>query len=175
MNQLGFRLHNKEDIMNNLVLIAAIGENNELGMNNKLIWYLPGDLKFFKEQTMNKNIVMGINTFKSLPKLLPGRKHIVLTHQDIDLGEEVKIFHDRNELLDYIQNINDEVFVIGGAQIYHQFIDEANKLVLTEVSASEPNADVYFPNFNKKEWNVTEVATNEDKGVKYKHLIYERK
>ena len=161
--------------MDNLVLIAAIGENNELGKDNKLIWYLPGDLKFFKEQTMNKNIVMGINTFKSLPRLLPGRKHIVLTHQDINLGEEVIIFHNREELLDYIKNINDEVYVIGGAQIYKQFIDEANKLVLTEVLASEPTADVYFPKFDKNEWNVEEVASKEDNGIKYKHLIYERK
>lgn len=161
--------------MDNLALIAAIGENNELGKDNKLIWYLPGDLKFFKEQTMNKNIVMGINTFKSLPRLLPGRKHIVLTHQDIDLGEEVLIFHNREELLDYIKNIKDEVFVIGGAQIYKQFIDEANKLVLTEILASEPSADVYFPDFDKNEWNALEVASKEDNGIKYKHLIYERK
>lgn len=175
MGQLGFQLRNRRVIMDNLVLIAAIGENNELGMNNKLIWYLPGDLKFFKEQTMNKSIVMGMNTFKSLPRLLPGRKHIVLTHQDIDLGEEVSIFHDRDDLLDYIKKINDEVFVIGGAQIYNQFIGEANKLVLTEVLASEPNADVYFPTFDKNEWNVEEVAEKEDNGIKYKHLIYERK
>lgn len=161
--------------MDNLALIAAIGKNNELGMDNKLIWYLPNDLKFFKQQTMNKHIVMGMNTFKSLPRVLPGRTHLVLTHQDIDLGEGVLIFHNREELLEYISKINDEVFVIGGAQIYKQFIDEANKLVLTEVEKSEPKADVYFPLFDKNDWNCEVVANHEDNGIKYKHLIYERK
>lgn len=66
--------------MDNLSIIAAIGKNNELGIDSKLIWYLPNDLKFFKEQTMHKHIVMGMNTFKSLPKVLPGRTHLVLTH-----------------------------------------------------------------------------------------------
>ena len=66
--------------MKDLIIIAAIGKNNELGLNNNLIWHLPGDMKFFKENTMNKNIVMGLNTFKSLPGLLKNRHHIVVTH-----------------------------------------------------------------------------------------------
>ena len=70
--------------MKDLIIIAAIGKNNELGLNNNLIWHLPGDLKFFKENTINKSIVMGLNTFKSLPNLLKNRNHIVITHQNID-------------------------------------------------------------------------------------------
>ncbi|MEI3530292.1 MAG: dihydrofolate reductase [Bacilli bacterium] len=161
--------------MDNLSLIAAIGKNNELGMDNKLIWHLPNDLKFFKTQTMHKHIVMGMNTFKSLPKILPGRTHLVLTHSDVNLGYGVLAFHNRQDLLEYIAQINDEVFVIGGAQIYRQFFDEANKLVLTEVDKSEPKADVYFPSFDKADWNCTEIARHEDNGIKYKHLIYKRR
>ena len=66
--------------MNNLILIGAIGKNGELGKNNELIWYIPDDMKFFKETTINHTVVMGYNTFISLPKLLVQRKHIVLTH-----------------------------------------------------------------------------------------------
>ncbi|MGM9878864.1 MAG: dihydrofolate reductase [Bacilli bacterium] len=161
--------------MNNIVLIAATCKNNELGMNNKLIWYLPSDLKFFKEQTLNKHIVMGINTFKSLPKLLPSRKHIVLTHQNIDLGKDVTIFHNKDELLKYIENIKDEVFIIGGAQIYNQFINDANKLILTEIEKEEKNADAYFPYFDKTDYSCKEIVNNIENNIKYKHLIYERK
>lgn len=161
--------------MKNIILIAAIGKNNELGMNNKLIWYLPNDLKFFKKQTINKHIVMGINTFKSLPKLLPSRKHIVLTHQNIDLGENVQVFHSKKELLEYIKNINEEVFIIGGAQVYKQFIEEADKLILTEIDKEEKNADAYFPSFDKTKWNCQEIDNKEENNIKYKHLIYERK
>lgn len=161
--------------MDNLVLIAAIGKNNELGMDNKLIWHLPNDLKFFKVQTMHKHIVMGMNTFKSVPKVLPGRTYLVLTHNDVNLGDGVLVFHHRQDLLEYIAQINDEVFVIGGAQIYRQFFDEANKLVLTEVDKSEPKADVYFPSFDKSNWNCTEIARHEDNGIRYKHLIYKRR
>ncbi len=72
-------------------IIAAIGKNNELGKDNKLIWYLPNDLKFFKNTTMNKKIIMGSNTFKSLGRLLPNREHIVLSSKN-DYPSEVKCF-----------------------------------------------------------------------------------
>ena len=98
-----------------------------------------------------------------------------MTHSDVNLGDGVLAFHNRQDLLEYIAQINDEVFVIGGAQIYRQFFDEANKLVLTEVDKSEPKADVYFPSFDKADWNCTEIARHEDNGIKYKHLIYKRR
>ena len=161
--------------MNNIVIIAAIVKNNELGMNNKLIWHLSNDLKFFKQQTMGKYIVMGMNTFKSLPKLLPGRIHLVLTHQNIDLGEEVKVFNSYDEIIKYIYQIKEDVFIIGGEQIYRLFIDEADKLILTEIDAEEKNADAYFPQFNRNLYDVTLIDEQEDSNIKYKHLVYERK
>ena len=78
--------------MKDLIIIAAIGKNNELGLNNNLIWHLPGDMKFFKETTINKNIVMGFNTFKSLPNLLKDRHHIVLTHKNIENNNIEKLY-----------------------------------------------------------------------------------
>ena len=160
----------------NLVLIAAIGKNNELGKDNKLIWYLPNDLKFFKEKTTNHPIVMGYNTFKSFPKLLPNRKHIVLTHHDeIEFPEEVLVFHDKEKLLEHLSQIDDEVFIIGGASIYKQFLDDANRMLLTHIDKEEKEADAYFPKFQEKDWEISEIKANEDNGIKYKHLEYRRK
>lgn len=91
------------------------------------------------------------------------------------MGEGVLVFHNRQQLLKYIAQINNEVFIIGGAQIYKQFIDEANKLVLTEVDKVEPKADVYFPLFDKNDWTCEEIARHEDNSINYKHLIYKRR
>ena len=160
--------------MNNITMIAAIGKNNELGKDNNLIWKLKEDMHFFKENTIGKPIVMGINTFNSLPKLLPHRKHIVLTHQNLKI-DNVLIYHDMNELLNYINSKNEEIMIIGGASIYKLFLDYANKLLLTEIDDEEKNADVYFPNFNKNEWNYNIIKEVEEDNIKYKHVRYLRK
>lgn len=159
--------------MKDLVIIAAIGENNELGLNNDLIWHLPGDLKFFKQQTMNKNIVMGINTFKSLPKLLPGRHHIVITHQNIE-NPSITVVHSIEELLEYLDTIDDEVFVIGGASIYKTLMPYSTKMLLTHINATH-EADVYFPPINNEEWNKELISENEDNGIEYQHYSYTKK
>ena len=79
--------------MGKITLIAAIGKSRELGKNNNLIWSIPEDLKFFRDNTINKTIVMGLNTFYSLPKLLPDRRHIVLSHKEVELDSSVTVFH----------------------------------------------------------------------------------
>ena len=161
--------------MSNITIIAAIGKNNELGKNNKLIWHVKEDLQFFKEKTINKSIVMGINTFKSLPKILPQRKHIILTHQDIEISSDILIFHDLNSLLEYIDIMPEEFMIIGGASIYRQFINYTNQMYLTEIDASDKMADTYFPNFAKDEWLCKCLSEHEDNNIKYKHLVYTRK
>ena len=107
--------------MAKLIIIGAIGKNRELGKDNNLIWHLKEDLKFFRENTMNHKIVMGYNTFRSLPNLLPNREHIVLTHRDLKI-DDVKIFNDFNELVNYLQTLEEEVYIIGGAKIYNLFL-----------------------------------------------------
>ena len=161
--------------MDNLVLIGAIGKHNELGKNNKLIWYIPDDLKFFKDTTINHTIVMGYNTFISLPKLLVDRKHIVLTHKDIELPNGVIKFNNKESVIKYIKSLNEEVFIIGGASIYKEFIDESNKMILTEIDAVDKNADKFFPRFNKNDWNKRIIKEGEYKTLKYKHVEYTRK
>ena len=133
-------------------IIAAIGKNNELGKNNDLIWHLPNDLKFFKEQTINQTIVMGYNTFVSLGRVLPKRTHIVLSYEKVRLPDEVIQFNNLDDLNDFIKDKN--VFIIGGASLYQQFIDKADRLYLTEINAKS-DADVYFPQFDKSKYNKT--------------------
>ena len=157
-----------------LTLIAAIGKKNELGKNNTLIWHFKEDMKFFKNNTMGKPVIMGMNTLKSLPHLLEGREHLVLTSQDIEIPG-VKIFHSKDDLLDYIGTLDKECMVIGGASVYKQLIDESNRMLLTEIEAEDPKADVFFPTFDKDEWESFTLSEHEDKGIKYKHLEYRRK
>lgn len=160
--------------MKNITMIAAIGQNNELGKDNKLLWNLPEDLQFFRQQTMGKPIVMGKKTLDSLPRLLPGRFHLVLTHQEIEPNDQIKVFRDTESLVEYIATLNQEVMVIGGAQVYNQMIDLSDKMLLTEVEATAV-ADVYFPSFDKTEWNCSELCSHQEGDIKYKHLVYTRK
>lgn len=160
--------------MENVTLIAAIGKDRELGKDNSLIWYIPGDLKFFRDNTTGKHIVMGMNTFKSLPKLLPNRKHIVLTRSNVDLGEEVMVLHNIDELLDYISLIDSEVMIIGGAQIYSLMLEHADKMLLTEID-NNFSADVFFPEFSKNDWDREVLSEQKYEDLEYKHVVYTRK
>ena len=160
--------------MNKITLIAAIGKNRELGYNNDLIWNIPEDLKFFKDNTMGKYMVMGINTFNSLPGILPGRKHIVLTRKNVDLGDEIFVIHNLDELLQYIDTLSSEVMIIGGASIYRQMIDYADRMLLTEID-SESMADVYFPEFSMEEWDRTLISSHNYNNIEYSHVEYTRK
>ena len=160
--------------MKNITMIAAVGKNLELGKDNELLWRIPEDLQFFKQQTLGKKIVMGKKTLDSLPGLLPKRTHIVLTHQELEPSERLIVFHDITELKEYLKQLREEVMIIGGAQIYQQFIDDADKLVLTEIDG-EKEADVYFPSFNKNDWDQEVLCEHQYEDIKYKHLVYTRK
>lgn len=154
-------------------IIAAIGKNRELGRGNDLIWHIKEDLKNFKNLTMGKYIVMGKNTYESLPKHLEGRKYIVLSSSLSEI-ENGLLFNDFNKLLEFIKDIDEEVMIIGGSSIYKLFLPFADKLYLTEID-SEEKADVYFPDFNKEDYECNVVSTNEVDGLKYSFVIYERK
>lgn len=158
----------------NLTLIAAIGKNGELGKNNTLIWRFKEDMKFFKENTIGKKIIMGRKTLESLPHLLPFREHLVLTKQNIKI-DGVKIFNSKESLLTYLQNYDEEIMVIGGASIYNDFINDANKLLLTEIEAEDKEADVYFPTFDKDKYEKRELSEKEENKIKFKHIEYKRK
>lgn len=161
--------------MKNVTLIAAIGKNRELGKNNNLIWHLPEDLKFFKDNTIGKPIVMGSNTLKSLPKKLKDRQYVILTSKDIENPDYI-VVHSIEELLHFIESEDREVMIIGGASIYRQMLPFADRMLLTEVDAEDKEADVYFPEFKKEEWKrvILSKYQTED-NISYEHLEYKRK
>ena len=160
--------------MENVSLIAAIGKNYELGKNNDLIWHLSNDLKFFKSITIGKDIVMGSNTFYSLPKLLPGRRHIVLTSKRIDI-DNVLVLHTKEELIRYLNEVKREVMIIGGASIYRQLIEYVDKMYLTHIDSVCSDADTYFPIISYNDWDSEILGTNMDNGISYKHVLYKKK
>ena len=162
-----------------IAMIAAVAENGAIGIDNKLPWYLPGDLRYFKAVTMGKPIIMGRKTFESLKRPLPGRTNIVMTRDDTFSHEGVKVVRSLEEALNMAESIAmidgaSEVMVIGGEQIYRQALPEAGRLYLTEVS--QPfTGDAFFPALNDGEWQ--EIAREDhetDKGLKYSYLVLDR-
>ena len=156
-----------------ITLIAAIGKNRELGKDNKLIWYIPDDLKFFRKTTTDHTVVMGYNTYKSIGKALPNRKNIVITTKDIEIDGAV-VYHNIDDMLKK-EMTNDEVFIIGGASLYKHFYPIASKMYLTEIDDEDKEADVYFPEFDEGDWDREILFENKDNEVKYKHVLYKRK
>ena len=153
-------------------IIAAIGKNNELGKDNNLIWHIKGDLAHFKELTMHKKIVMGAATYKSLPKKLEGREYIILSKSLSNIPDAV-VYQSFDDLLAYLNTLDEEVMIIGGASIYKLFLPYAEVLYLTEIE-EESNADVYFPEFDKKDFTKTLSEEHVDDDIKYKFVTYVR-
>ena len=160
--------------MKNLSLIAAVGKNNELGIDNHLIWHLPSDLKYFKKVTNGKTIIMGRKCFESLPGLLPNRKHIILTHNKDYLVKGALVYNNIDDILEYIKTIDEECFIIGGAEIYKIFLPYAQKLYLTEIDA-ENDADTYFPSFDKTNYDKEIIEELNENNINYKFVIYTRR
>lgn len=127
----------------NINMIVAVDSNGGIGKDNKLLWHIPGDLKRFKEITTGKTVVMGRKTFESLPfkNGLPNRKNIVLTRTPKESTENVTYINDINIVLN--DNSKEEIFIIGGAEIYKLFMPYCNKLYLTQVF-TETDADTFF-------------------------------
>ena len=127
----------------NLSMIVAFSKNQVIGAENKMPWHLPEDLKYFKKITLSKTIFMGKNTFLSINKALPKRENIVLS-TNLKSQENIKIFNNKQELIAYIEKQNTEVFCIGGANIYQQFLSLATKLYITHINA-DIKGDTFFP------------------------------
>lgn len=156
-------------------LIAAHDRNFCIGNQNKLLCHLPADLKYFKQQTLNKPVLMGRKTFESIGKPLPSRTNIILTKDKRFAVSGCHIVHSVEEALKELSYYN-KSFVIGGSQIYSQFLPYADKLHLTYID-HEFEGDAYFPSFNQDLFKLT----SETKGVKdeknpydYYFRIYEK-
>ena len=139
--------------MASISIIAAVAENNAIGLNGKLLYWLPSDLKRFKALTTGHTIIMGRKTFDSLPKgALPNRRNVVLTRSAKEFpGAET--FPSLAAALASC-SIDEEVYIIGGASVYAEALPLADRLCLTEVHNTPKEADAFFPDFNKEEWDV---------------------
>ena len=142
-------------------------------LNNKLLWHLKNDLINFKKLTLNKTIIMGRKTFESLGRLLPNRKHIVISNNYKTDLEDIEITNDIKEIINRYENSEEEVFIIGGASIYKLFIDDVDTMYITEV-LKEFDADAFFPEFDKTKWEQENLGENENNDIKFKHIKYKR-
>ena len=141
-----------------LALIVAAARNRAIGLHNKMPWHLPEDLKYFKRVTLGKPVIMGRNTFESIGRPLPGRPNIVISRNADYKADGITLVNSLDAALKAAQQLlpagQDEVMVIGGAQIYAQALPQATRLYLTEVDA-EPEADAFFPAISRSEWQET--------------------
>ena len=164
-----------------LAMIAAVAENSAIGINNKMPWYLPGDLRYFKAVTMGKPIIMGRKTFDALRKPLPGRTNIVITRDKTWSHEGVKVVHSLDDALALAENISlinghDEVMVIGGEQIYQMALPKADRLYLTRVHQSF-DGDAFFPELDNSQWQETsrqDLHSEDDEPLTYSYLVLDR-
>ena len=146
-------------------IIAAIAENNAIGLNGKLLYWLPADLRRFKELTTGHTIIMGRKTFDSLPKgALPNRRNVVLSRSKKDFPGAEKFASLPDALASC--SADEDVYIIGGASVYAEALPLANRLCLTEVHDTPKEADAYFPPFDKDEW---EIAFREEHEPDEKH------
>ena len=160
-----------------ITIIAAIGANNELGKDNDLIWHLPADLKRFKKVTTGHAIIMGRNTFESIGKPLPNRRSIIITRNTSYKKEGCEVVHSLEDAIELIQD-QDNAFIIGGAQIYHEAIEKnlVDQLDITEVH-QDFDADVYFPFIDKATWEEVSRASfkpDEKNRYNYSFLSYKK-
>lgn len=158
------------------ILIAAAGENNELGMDNDLVWHLPDDFKRFKKLTTGHHIIMGRKTFESFPKLLPNRTHVVITRQENYRKSGVIIVHSLERALEFTKE-DPETYIIGGGEIFEMALEIADKIELTRVHGTF-EADAFFPAIDPYIWKlVNEEFHEKDEKHNYAftYLTYERK
>ena len=163
-----------------LSLIVALAQNGVIGRNNKLPWYLPEDLKYFKRVSMGKPLIMGRKTFESLGKPLPGRPHIITTRDKSYHYEGCHVVHTlekaraRAESLLLIDG-GDEALIIGGAEIYALTLPDIDRMYMTEVHG-EVDGDAFFPEYDKQAWKEVlreDFSAEKEGSYDYSFVVYE--
>ncbi len=134
--------------------IVAVAKDNVMGKNNDIPWYLPADLKYFKATTLNRHIIMGRKTFTSIGRPLPKRTNIVITRQPFFIATGCVITNSIEQALEMAYDNNEEeVFIIGGGEIYKQSMEYWDRLYLTEVDLEVEGGDTFFPEIDFSNWN----------------------
>ncbi|UQB42618.1 dihydrofolate reductase [Thiomicrospira microaerophila] len=160
-----------------LMMIVAMAKNRMIGLNNKMPWHLPDDLKYFKAQTLNKPVIMGRKTFESIgARPLPNRPNLVISRNAEFKAEGIEVFNSVEEAINSVAD-SPEVVIMGGAQIYAQWIDQVDRLLITEVDA-EPQGDAFFPVVDQQAWlEVSRIAhaADERHAFSFDFVEYQRK
>lgn len=158
-------------------LLVAMDQKRTIGKNNDLPWHLPADLAYFKRVTMGHPIVMGRKTHESIGRALPGRPNIIITKDKNYSAQGCRVIHSIEEIKGIEEKMEDEIFVIGGAQIFKETVQFADLLYITLIEKTF-EGDTFFPEINKAEWELV----LKEKGIKdernpydYFFLIYKRK
>lgn len=164
-----------------VAMIVAQAQNRVIGRDNKLPWYLPGDLKYFKQATLGKPIVMGRKTFDSIGKPLPGRLNIVITRDQSYQPDGVKVVHSLQEAIELAESQAlidgaEELMIIGGEQIYAQALPLAERLYITQVHA-DVEGDAHFPVFEPDDWQELgreDFSAEGPNPYDYSFIVYQR-
>ncbi|MWC28211.1 dihydrofolate reductase [Paenibacillus sp. MMS18-CY102] len=157
-------------------MIWAMDRNRAIGIENRIPWRLPADMAFFKAYTTGKTVVMGRKTFESFPKALPNRRNVVLTRTAGLQLNGAETFSSIEEVLEQLQH-EEEIVIIGGSEIYSQFIPYADKLLVTEIDASFVGTDAFFPDIEWNNWSLVESregVRDEKNTYDYRFLTYKR-
>ena len=154
-----------------ITLIAACSSNRIIGNNNTLIWHVPGDLQRFKSITSGNPVLMGRKTFESIGRPLPKRTNIVLTKDKNWKHDGCLIYSDWREALPIFESQN--LFVIGGGEIYRQLLHHADKIELTWID-KEFEGDTYFPEIDENQWKMTECSKQSCDEFNYEYRTYTR-
>ena len=158
-------------------LIAAIGKNNELGKGNTLVWDMQEDMKYFRQTTTGHPVIMGRKTFESIGRPMPYRRNVIITRDTDYKVPGVEVVHSLQEALQLFQNSDEEIFIIGGGDIYKQSMSVADKLYITHIEAEDKDATVFFPEIDLNIWRESsrdEHQADEKNKYKYTFVNYEK-
>jgi dihydrofolate reductase len=160
-------------------MIVAMDENNGIGNNNKLLWHIPKDLKWMKEKTMGRVIVMGRNSYEDIitytkGKPLPGRTNVVLSSKEpSEFNEGFVVVKTIDEVIKKFSN-EEKIFILGGAQVYKSFLPLADELIITHVQ-TKLQADAFFPQVDYSLFNTVYQQDEQENGFNFTFKIYEKK
>lgn len=159
-----------------IALVAAMANNNVIGLNNQMPWHMPADLAHFKKVTLGKPVIMGRKTYDSIGRLLPGRRNIIISRQAAPEGLGADWVDSVDAALALVAE-HDEVMIIGGAQLYQQMLDRADRLYLTHIGL-DTAGDAYFPNYQQQQhWKLVweeEHLANEQNPFPYRFVLLEK-
>lgn len=161
-------------------LIAAVSENNAIGRSGDMPWHLPEDLKYFKKTTSGCPVIMGRKTFDSIGRPLPKRTNIVISRGDSS-AEGTLLAHSLKEAFELAQRHlgeSGDCFIIGGGRVYADAISLADALYITHVHANIADADTFFPEINKSEWEEvshSDLIIDSESGLEFDFVVYRRR